>query len=300
MSHESKRRITRLPYAALLAVAVVASASAQSQTPPDQAASARFEVASIKANNGGGIMVRFPPGGPDGYRIVNVSLYDLIVTTLRIRPFQLVNAPDWTRDARFDITAKGPEGVALTPPVVDTMVRTLLAERFKLATHREMREQPTYALVLAAAGGSVPPGLEPAQPECLPGGRWLGPGPDGRPLPLQPGQRRSCTTTGIPGGGIAAGSMTMAGLAATVAAQVGRLVQDRTGLEGRFQFELKFVSQLAANVGGNAPPPGAPVVDSAAPSLVTALQEQLGLKLESTRGPVEVFVIDAIDRPTPD
>lgn len=278
--------------------------------------SMRFEVASVKVNRSGEPFIRMG-GGRGQYQATNVPLRLLIQQAFQLQPFQLVNAPDWTQETRYDITAKMPEKVQLTPGIQQAMLRALLEERFSLKTHRETRELQLMTLTLARVDGGVPAGLKPAPPECAPGarGRVGGPGgPEGGragsaalppppPPSFAPGQRPPCATM-IGPGNLLAGNMTMQNLAQALSQQLGRVVQDRTGLTGSFEFELRYTpDQIPQPVlNGGLPPPGItlPTIDPNGPSLQTALQEQLGLKLESTRGPVDMTVIDRIERATED
>ena len=236
----------------LVAVGMVVTLSAQT---PKLA----FEVASVKANKSGDVFVRFPPGGPRRYQMINVPLRMLIQVAFDVQSVLIVNAPDWTQNERFDITAKIPEDVQLARGVEAAMLRALLDERFKLVTHRETRELPVYALVRARADGKLSPALEPASPECAPGGRRrLGPGPDGRPQLPPPGQR-PCDTSGGPGS-ITTGSMAMEAFARALSGRMERIVLDRTGLAGEFQFELTFTPERIPNVDGNLRPSSRPSI----------------------------------------
>jgi uncharacterized protein (TIGR03435 family) len=262
-----------------------------------QAAPLRFEVASIKPNRSESILVLLPPGSPGRFQMTNVDVRSLIQTAFNLPGYQIVDAPDWTRNERFDVTAQMPTDVKPAPGNQSEMLRTLLVERFRLVTHRETRELRVSALVMARADGKVAPGLEPASPDCAPGGsRRLGPGPDGRPRLPPPGVR-ACETS-VSSGSIRSGYVTMETLARILSARIGSVVLDRTGLDSAFQIELNFTHEPTASAVNPAQAP--PVVDPDLPSLATALQEQLGLKLESARAPVEVLVIDSVDRPTPD
>jgi uncharacterized protein (TIGR03435 family) len=284
----------RVLCAAALAAALIVSVSAQSQSPA-QKAPLRFEVASVKPNQSDGPLVLLPPAAPGRYRVINLNLRTLITQAFGVPPYLLVNAPAWTENERFDINAQMAADVKPAPDVQSEMLRTLLAERFRLVTHRETRDLPVSTLVLARADRKPGPGLQPASPECGPGGsRRLGPGPDGRPQLPPPGVK-PCDTAGGRGG-IQTGYITMEAFARMISARMQRMVLDRTGLTGAFQFELTFAPEPVANAGNLQPVD----VDPNLPSLVTALQEQLGLRLESARAQVEVLVIDSVDRPTPD
>lgn len=280
---------------ALLAPLTITFVSAQSAA-PTQTAPLRFEVASVKPNKSGSVLVLQPRVAPDRYQIINLDLQTLIAMSFNLPAYQIVNVPDWTRHERFDITAQMPAGLKPSPAAQSEMLRTLLAERFRLVTHRETRELPVSALVIARADGKVGPGLQPASADCAPGGRRrLGPGPDGRPTLPPPGVR-PCETVGGTSS-FTSGYITMDGLARMVSGRTGRVVLNRTGLAGAFQLALTFTPEPTAT--GNPPQPPA-VVDPNLPSFTTALQEQLGLRLESTRAPVEVLVVESVDRPTPD
>src|SRR5688572_18588813 len=289
-------RVRVLGAVALLAPLTITSVSAQSPpaTPP---ASLRFEVASVKPNKSGDVRVLQPRVAPDRYQIINLDLQTMIAMSFNLPAYQIVNAPEWTRNERFDITAQMPAGLKPSPAAQSEMLRTLLAERFRLVTHRETRELPVSALVIARADGKVGPGLEPASADCAPGGsRRLGPGPDGRPQLPPPGVR-PCETVGGTSS-FTSGYITMEALARMVSGRMGRIVLNRTGLAGAFQIALRFTPEPIA-IAGNRPQEPT-VVDPNLPSFATALQEQLGLRLESTRAPIEVLVIDSVDRPTPD
>lgn len=309
----------RLLIAALSVVTLAVMVGAQVPVPPSTGGapvtpgSPRFEVASVKVNRSGEPFVRMG-GGRGQYQATNVPLRLLIQQAFQLQPFQLIDAPDWTQETRYDITAKMPENVQLTPGLQQAMLRALLEDRFNLKTHHETRELQLMTLTLARADGGVPAGLKPAPPECAPGARGRAAGPDGGragaaalppppPPSFAPGQRPPCSTM-IGPGNLLAGNMTMQNLAQTLSQQVGRVVQDKTGLTGSFEFELRYTpDQIPQPVlNGGLPPPGIalPTIDPNGPSLQTALQEQLGLRLESTRGPVEVTVVDSIERATED
>jgi uncharacterized protein (TIGR03435 family) len=265
-----------------------------------------FEVATVKRNTSGApfILINTNAGR---FTASNFPLRELIRVAFRLQPNQVVGGPDWLTD-RYDITGKIPEGVAAARR--DDMLKALFADRFKLVTHTETRELPMFALVLARNDGRLGPSLTLTENECTSGrGRAAPPGggpppPGGVPPPpaFKPGARPPCGTMQGPGL-ISAGGITMARLAEILSGSVARTVVDRTGLSGNYELDLTYTPDAAA--GGQPagpPPPGAPAlnIDPNGPSLVTAIQEQLGLKLEATRGPVVVTVIDRIERPTED
>jgi uncharacterized protein (TIGR03435 family) len=212
---------------------------------------------------------------------------------------QIIGGPSWIDSDRFDVVAKaaadqqpGPNG---PPPELFLMVRTLLVDRFKLVVHNESRELPIYSLVLARDDGRRGPQLNPAAVDCA---SLRGRGGAPPPLPA-PGERPPCGIRISPGN-LVGGGMGMVQLANALSRlpALNRLVVDQTGLAGTFDFDLKWTPDQIPQT----PPGGGPLpsIDPDGPSLFAAVQEQLGLKLESTKGPVNVVVIDAAERPTED
>jgi len=262
-------------FRALLLVATASSATVFAQGPAATAKPAAFEVASVKQNTSGDTEGSIGPR-PGGYAATNIPLRLLIVRAYELRSFQVAGGPGWIDSERFDLTARAAEG---TPDrEILPMLRALLLERFKLVVHTEQREQPVYALVTARSDGRLGPNLKRSTLTCS----------------GQSDQNERCTMGGsfTGGGGTLKGSgQPLTVLATHVSTAVDRIVQDRTGLAGRFDFELAW-SGSRLNV--------APGAASDLPSVFTALQEQLGLKLESARGPVDVLVIDSAERPAPD
>ncbi len=179
------------------------------------------------------------------------------------------------------------------------MMRALLADRFKLAVHTESRELPIYALTLARRDGKTGSQLRPAAVDCVAmfAARGRG-GPP--PAPPQPGERPPCGMRLGPGN-LSGGGVTMAQLSTTLSQFVQRVVVDRTGLTGNFDIDLTWTPDQLPQ-GRGEPPPGVqlPPIDPNGPSIFTAVQEQLGLKLDSQRGPVDVLVIDRVEQPTED
>jgi uncharacterized protein (TIGR03435 family) len=268
---------------------------------PDPNIPLYFEAASVKPSDPGnppGQGIRRQPGGR--FNTFNSPVRMLITFAYQIQGYQLVGGPDWITGERYDIVAKM-EGDP--PPVIpgtgaDHMMlatRTLLADRFKLKIHKETRELDIYALTMAKSGGKPGPKLIPARGGCSPdefaGGRGAPPPGSGGPPPVVCGIQQGP-------GRIRFGNYPLELFARSIAGRVGRAVVDRTGLTGNWEFELEFQPEVPQ---GQLPPGAAPPpVDPDAPSFFTALQEQLGLKLDATKGPVEVWVIDSIERPTPD
>jgi uncharacterized protein (TIGR03435 family) len=242
----------------------------------------RFEVTSVRPNKSG-------PGStsmrrlPGSFTATNVTLRDLILFAYGIQRYRLLGMPGWAQDERFDIAAKaGAEPITQPPtgpPVELLMQRTLLEERFGLAVHFETREMPIYALVLARADGRLGLQLTQSLTKCYAVTQGA-PAPVGQPACSARSGNGFTTAVGFP----------MSSFPDYLAGQVQRTVVDRTGLTGTWDLELTFTPDGFAGQ--------TPAQDTTGPSLFTALQEQLGLKLEASTGPVEVLVIDRAQRPT--
>jgi uncharacterized protein (TIGR03435 family) len=213
----------------------------------------------------------------------------LIREAYRIGDDQLVNAPDWTRTERFDVNAKLEREAPIVrgqPGERQLALRSLLAERFKLVVHRETREVPMYALVMARTDRKPGPMLKPLSIDCSPEAApaRIAAAEAGKPMPGMCGTRVNTGRIRF-GGPLSA--------FAKAFSPDGRSIVDRTGLTGNWEFDLTFTPEPEPlRPGRQEPPP----VDPNGPSLVTALQEQLGLKLESIRGPMEVLVVDRVER----
>jgi uncharacterized protein (TIGR03435 family) len=257
--------------AALLITFIVMPASLFAQAPASGAPKPSFDVASIKLNKSGnsssGSSTR--PGGR--LTVTNETLRELIREAYVLQDFQVVGGPGWMSSDRFDIAAKGDANP--NDDQMRLMLQSLLAERFDLVVHTETKDMPIYALVRAREDGKLGASLTVSDIDCA--------GPAPRPRPCG-----SHINLGPKGATIVAVSTSMARLAASLSSQLDRIVLDRTGLAGGFDVDLRWTPEQAADTSG--------------PSLFTALQEQLGLKLESTRGPVEVLVIDRVEPPTAD
>jgi uncharacterized protein (TIGR03435 family) len=283
-----------------VAVAVAVGGLSAAQSPS-------FEVASIRRNasNDGMIGLQMQPGGRMTF--TNAPPRMLITRAYGVQTFQVVGGPDWLTSERYDITAKAPEG-STSPAQLNLMLQSLLADRFKLMLRRETRELPVYFLVKAREDGRLGQGLMPAAVDCSAArGRAAGPPPGPTAPPRAGGPGTLAPPAGDCRAMIAPGRLTVSGqpigvVANALANQLGRPVIDKTALTGAYDFELTFTPEGRGMPIGP-PPPGAPPlppIDPDAPSLFTALQEQLGLKLDAGRGPVEVLVIDSAERPMED
>jgi uncharacterized protein (TIGR03435 family) len=277
----------------------------------------QFEAASVKASEAlaTGARMMMMPGR---FEASGVPLRGILRQALRAQDYQLVGVPDWVNTERYSIVAKAPEGAP--PNAIPTMLLNLFKDRFALATHTETRQLPVYNLVLARSDGRLGRSFTPSSAECQatikaraagPGPGAAGPGaargPDfSRGAPPPPTIDPDKPPCGFmrQGPGIAnGGGASMAQIVQMLSQSTGLPVIDKTGLSGYYDINLKFQPEAGPNTGlFGPPPPGGQsfAVDPDAANIFTAVQEQLGLKLESVRGPVDVIVIDRIEKPTLD
>lgn len=245
-----------------------------------------YEVASIKLNVSGGASINVR-NSPDGYSATNVPVQTLMQWAFGVQSHQMIAAPAWFASERYDIEAKMDPAVAdaLQKLSVDDrrtarqhMLQALVLDRLKMTIHRETRELPIYSLVIGKGG----PKLQETKPTApgvpVPrGGVSVRTSRNGRgPITLTV---LHCTNTELPG---------------IFVPHVGRTVVDKTGLTSVYDFTLQFMPDDGGVVTGSATQEEEPTL----PSIFTAIQEQLGLKLESGKGPVEVIVIDHVERPS--
>jgi uncharacterized protein (TIGR03435 family) len=255
---------------------LVAEAQAPATPPKMMAADAdpSFEVATIKPNNSAVPIMQ--DLRIDGRRFVtrNSSLGDLIAFAYRVQVKQIVGAPDWLNQDRYDLT--GVPGGQDTPSMtqVGVMVQRLLEDRFKLKFHHETREMPAYVLTVAKNGPKLTP---PASPGPLPTIGF-------RPAP------NGLTLLDLNG--------TLSAFASVLQIMVlDRPVVDQTGIAGRFDVQVTFTPDDYEFKGQRMVPPMDPA--SAAPSLFDAVQQQLGLKLSTQKAQVDVISIDHVEKPSP-
>jgi uncharacterized protein (TIGR03435 family) len=247
-------------------IALLAAICARGQAPS-------FEVASIKVNHSGTHMVAIQPQPGGRFVATNINLKQLIDFAYGIKENQLSGAPAWIDSERYDVSAK-PETTA-TPDQMKRMLQSLLADRFKLTFRKETKELPVYVLTVAKNG----PKLEASKDDSTEPGR-------GRGLRMSPGQ-------------LMAQGATASDFASHLSNILGRNVIDKTGLPGKYNFNLKWApdeSQAAAFRGpgdGSPPPP-----DSSGPSIFSAIQDQLGLRLDAQKAPVEVYVFASVEKPS--
>jgi uncharacterized protein (TIGR03435 family) len=236
-----------------------------------------FEVAAIKRSeklDSGGTLGLLPGGR---FRAINWDARALIGVAYRtnlsrnLSREQIIGGPDWMSSERYDITAKINADLAASmdrpdrdPALMPKLVQSLLEDRFKLKMHYEKREMPVYALVVARRDGALGPQMHPSTTDCEK-------------------ERPKCRLQFLTGH-YTFGSATLDTLATSLSGPAGRFVLERTGLSGKFDLELEWAEEAGSD----------------RPSIFAAVQEQLGLKLESTREPMDVVVIDHIERPTED
>jgi uncharacterized protein (TIGR03435 family) len=245
-----------------------------------------FEVASIKSHNPDNSRLGLHPS-PGRFDATGVTLKLLMQSAYRVQAYEIFGAPGWIASETYDVVAKA-DGNA-DREQVRLMLQMLLEERFKLKTRRETRELPIYALVVRKNG----PRLSAAEGEC----------PIGTPVnpPRLPVRGK---VPSLPCGGFSIRPNQIYALNVStdqIAQQalspvLQRRVVDKTGLTGRYFIELEWAPnepRPSFDVGI----PSQPVSDSLGPDVLTAIQEQLGLKLESQKGPVEVLIIDHVEKP---
>ena len=256
---------------AIRIVAIIALASTIVRAQSPEAERLRFDVASVKQNKNSEGVIRFAiqPGG----RMVmtDIPVKQLIRAAYTLQLYQIVDAPSWTESERFDITGVTErelreDNVTWSPggkyALVQLMMQSLLADRFNFRAHFEERQGQVYALVLDDKERAAK-GLAPARP-C------------GTDCAMQIGS-----------GTLRAPNVQLPLFAELLSQLTGRPVTDETGLDGAFEIDLRWT-------------PEGQEARSDAPSLFTALPEQLGLRLDARRGPMRMLVIDSVDRPTPD
>jgi uncharacterized protein (TIGR03435 family) len=262
-----------------------------------------FDVAAITANHDGGNkgVIRSLPGGR--FTATNVTARDLLDAAYPMAPSSgpLFGGPAWLDTDRFNVIARAPGNVddkirAVTkangakekvgaPQTNEAspeqfMIRALLQERFKLALHHETRDQAVYVLTVAKPSGSLGPKLTRSTVDC-------------RTVAGEKTDKACGLKTG-PGEVVARG-VTMVQIVSTLSQAVHRAVTDHTTLSGPFDVDLTWAPDQAPSGGKGTP--SKPSTNVGETSIFTAIQEQLGLKLESGRGPADVLVIDHVEHP---
>jgi uncharacterized protein (TIGR03435 family) len=281
---------------AVFTLVFVGVVNAQGMQLPSAAASAdgpAFDVASVKANNSSTGPSKISDTTPGRFIASNTPLRFVILYAYQLLDHQLTGAPDWTSSATFDITATYPPGLVPTDHDVRLMAQKLLSDRFGLTVHHEQRELPMYSLIVARKDGRLGPQIRRSDIDCE---QWIAekrPQIDaGGPSSVAPSGKRPACMMVATRRFLTGGTRTMGQLAATLQSMVGRPVADRTGLTGAFDIDLQWApGEVDVAPGGNS-------AQSDGPSIFTAVEEQLGLRLDSQRDRFDVLVVDRVERPT--
>ena len=282
--HFNRRLILVAAFVLIVPASTVCAPVVRAQTQAPVASSIQppaFDVISVKPNKSslgayGLVTTEFTA---DGFRGTNVPVHSLLLQAYGLHEGEIIGEPAWASSEVFDIEAKvaGPDVAAFTK--LDSnqrqaMLQQVLAERFKLATHRETRDLPVYALSVAKGGPKLKESaIDPSVPASARRGG---------------GVRMSM-------GMISANECTISYFLSMLSRQLGRTILDRTGLTSNYDFTLRWNPDNGTSAASN-PPEGSQA--DALPSIFTALQEQLGLKLESTKAPASVLVVDHLEKPS--
>jgi uncharacterized protein (TIGR03435 family) len=270
----------RRPFGAILAAALAVLLA----TVPallSQEAKPAFEAATIRPNTGNDPSSYFRMMGVTP-SMTNQSLRNMIFWAYRVHDFQITGGAGWMGTDRWDIQAKTLPGAGIQQ--MQLMFQSLLKDRFKLAIHREIKELPIYNLTIAKGGLKIQPNKEGS---CLtPDPKSPGPAPGKTFMDY-------CGTSGFGRCSMIGTSATMTELAESLSNAVARTVVNQTGVDGRFRYEVNYAPEENQTAQPGGPPPACD-----APSIYSALQDQLGLKLDSAKGPVEVLVIDHAEKPS--
>jgi uncharacterized protein (TIGR03435 family) len=234
-----------------------------------------FDVATIKLSNPATPGRQFMAKGHE-FITINTTLNDLITFAYGLNIRQIVRGPAWLASEKYDLDVKSEGGSQPTDAQWKMMIQKLMADRFKLTYHHESRELPAYVLTVGKNGPKLK--TSEADPGALPGIGFRG------------------------FGNMPVSNASMADFAAMMQGSVlDRPMIDRTGLKARYDFVLKWTPDDSQFIGMRPPGASLPGNDKpdAPPSLFTAIQEQLGLKLESAKAAVDVLVIDHVEMPSP-
>ena len=286
---------------AALTGVVTASAQVRGVVPE---ATERFDVATVRQNKEpvpGAVPLGAFVSLPGRFRVTQATLQELITFAYEVYAFEIFGAPSWSTSDRFDINATL-EPLAGEPPNAPArprrMLRALLAERFKLVSHEERREMPVYTLILARPDRKLGARLRPLEAECSEDPSKVSlPAMTGLLPTVAPGQPQLCMSL-IGVGRISARGMVLSDLTTMLSRlpAVRRRVLDRTGLTGKFDYDVEWTPTVAPT--GVVVPNDRPV--ETGPSIFVALQEQLGLKLEPGKETLPVVVVDSVSPPTQD
>ncbi len=235
-----------------------------------------FEVASVKPSttaDDGRVAIQITPGGR--WRATNVPLQLLLQIAYDLRPGQLTGAPSWIQTERYDVEAKLDDSLGANPKPeqMRPYLQNLIEKRFQFKSHRETKEMPVYILSVSKSGSKLKESDPAAQGPRIRMGRG----------------QLSCT------------KVKTEMFARELSRQLGKPVLDQTDLKGDYDFELTWTPEGPGGDGGGGsggpgPAPGGPAPGGEGPSVFTAIQEQLGLKLDSKKAPIEIIVVDKIEK----
>jgi uncharacterized protein (TIGR03435 family) len=232
-----------------------------------------FEVASVRQNTSGDRWESLSPITGGRFTARNVTVAWLLKTAYHVEPFQISGLPSWTNSERYDVTARAADPAA-TADQIRAMLQSLLADRFQLVLHRETRDLPSYALVVARNG----PKLTKAKSDtCPPAASQTEPC----------GGFRIYKRSQMWGN-----TVTLRQFAAELTFMMERTVVDKTGIEGLYDLRVEWTPEHFGPEPGDTARP-----DEPNPTLFTAVQEQLGLKLQSEKAPVEILAVERVSRP---
>ncbi len=290
MAHTPRRGSLQVLAAIALGLAVTGSIAQGSPPPPvEKSADAdlkapEFDIVSVKQHKSDDGMRWMTK--PDGFSTTNIPLQSLVASAYEIKQDLVTGGPSWINSLGFDVEAKvaGPDVATLrklSGKQRDEMLRPLLAERFQLKVHVETKILPIYELVVAKGGVKMKASAPDPPPD-----------PDAKTGDQPKGHRGSGMSMGP--GRMDAQDFAMGALAGNLGYTVHRTVLDKTGLTGKYDFSLRWAPEEQMGAGVNASDAGG----EAGPSIFTALEEQLGLRLNSSKGPVQTLVIDHVEMPT--
>jgi len=233
----------------------------------------RFDVATIKPSTTVASQMAIGVDPSLRFAATGASLVRLVSFAYGVRLNQIIGGPKWVNEELYDIVAKvenqqdlGTDASTLFRSTYRVMAQALLADRFNLKTHKETQDLPVYSLVIDKRGAKVQPTSEQG------------------PLFINPGH--------------IAGHITLDTLVQILTAQLGRVVVNRTDLVGLYDVTLEYMPEQIQPIGADGEKSGNQSLDSNAPSIFTAIQERLGLRLDSTKAPVDMIVIDSVQRPS--